>query len=693
MAITIPLPNRNTQASKTPAAQVNVDTDIKFRDIGTGDAIQSLAPLAAAAQKATEAKSTGMMNATYNEGVRIIQKTYNDFRNNNANKGYGAANSVKRAREQVQEKFAKLKAEGFELSDGSKVPALNDNEWSQVLQKLDTKLIESDGTLLSWEANELAQRATNDFQSSVSIALDTVLHSDDPVVQASASNEIAGLARAYYQGRLGEEGVANYARENMQKTLGTRATNLAATNPKKLLMDLRDNPNYSRFGVQTEEQRKTAIGNMAKIAGLNNALVMNGQQPVAQDWSDQDARALMTEMEYALYSVDKAETAQTKAAAIGKDVRNTQNSLNLQLMQDASKVETQGEWNDLVEKTLKSGDSYGTGQTLQAIVSIRDEAELFRNDADYVSHYGDVDGNFNERAAQIEAAAKAEVLGIGNELQGIDKVKARGEYINEYVAIARGNFNIKKERMNQLESGAITSAMQVQKFYETLAGPNAPITPQEVEGITVMTPTDKAVVTEALLKRAELRKTVDNIKRQEGDTFDMSSLAMEAYQAAGKKIKYNKNGWLEEGDPEDFAKFYDRFATLYVKAYSSLNAKPDSALLTNIARNAMETYKEHITSSDFSKDMNNLRLLARRSYDKVEVSQPELRKAIKEYLEAGWWDRTFSLDTEGLSSDSYEAIRELYDELSYTEQQLLIQQIATGGDSLIYRILEQKGFK
>lgn len=694
MAFAIPMPNRNTQASRTTAPHINTDVNMKYRDFGIGDAVSSLQPLAQAAAKASDAKSTGIMNATYNEGVRIIQETYNNFQNNVSNKGYGAANSVERVRKQIDEKFAKLKSEGFKLRDGSAVPALNEEEWGKVLSRLDSQLIEADGRLVAWEGQEFAQRATNDFETSVSIALDTVLRSDNYDVQANTSNEIAGLARAYYQGRLSEEGVAKYSRENMGKGLTTRLNNLTASDPYKALTDISQNPNYGRFGVTTHEQREKAINSMAKIAGLNEALMMSGQEPLAQNWTDAEARALMTDTEYALYSVSKAEVAQAKDAIIKKDVRKVQNTLNLGLMQDANNAKTQKEWNDLVAKTVLSGDSYGIGETLQSITNIRDDAELFRRDSDYVGRYSDIDGNFNEEAARLEGFARAEAIGIGNDKTTLyDKTKARSDYVKEYVAIARGNHAMKKARLQKIEDNGINSAINVQKFYENIIKPDAPITPQEVEGISVMTPIDKDVVTQTLLNRAELRKNIDNIQRQEGETFDLSKLAMDAYETLGKKIKYNSKGALEEGDPEDFAKFYDRFATLYVKSYGALNAKPDSDMLASIARETANTYQKHITSSDFSKDMNNLRLLARRSYDKVEVSQPEMRKAIKDYLEAGWWERTFNLDTEGLSSNTYEALRELYDELPYTEQQLLIQQIATGSDSLIYRVLEQKGFK
>lgn len=693
MAVTIPAMNRVTQAHRTPAPQTAVDYQIKYRDAGVDEAVGGIVKtLGMAAARAEEAKETGMSNAFYREAVRRADKTMFDMQNDDSNHGYGSVGFVERFRKAVADEMSDLQKNGFILEDKSVVAAPNERVWKNVVDRMDARLIQYDSTAMKWAADEIAKRETKDFEAAVAIALDTVLNSDSPDVQASASLELQGLARAYFQGRAGEEAIANFARENMKTVLETRQENYATADPLKALQDQATNPNYKRFGANVAKSRQTAIANIQKISGLNRALYNNGMPMVTQNWDDATLKALLSPSEYAEYSIGADEIAATKSAAIAGDTRRTTNELNLQTMIKAANVSSQDDMNKLVEEAEKLGTSNAAMQTIQQVNRAKDDDYLFQQRVSYVDSLSDVDGEFNEVAARVQAGLRAEAIGIGNELPPLKQAEAREDYIKERVALERARYYDERSKLDVESLRAPQSAEYLQEFYASLQKPNAPIAPADVKNFENMTAMDRAAVTGVLLNRAQMRKSVEEIERSEGGTFDLSKIALDQWKNAGERYVLDSKGNVEEGDAEAFSAFSDRFKELYIQEYKNQHNKPDAEGIARIARVAYETYRTNPGYEQLAKDLGEMRRVARDSYaDKPIVTQPELRDEIRNWFEASWWGRLFK-DDGNIDSDTRQALVDLYEDMTVPEQQLLVKAIASGNDSLVYHLLKQKGF-
>lgn len=738
MSLTIPRLSSQTKASTTPASQTAVQNDMRYRDMGIDDAaIEAMKGLGEAALTAKTNKDTGMANATINEFHRRMDKWYTEATTGKRYKGYDAENIMGDMRKFAYETIDDLKLNGFVKADGSNVPALSEQVYNEkFLPSVDSMLINMDSNATGYSAREIAIAEENDFDANVDRITMTIVGSDDPIVQANASNELNGLYKAYYGGRMRDEARGVAVHKVMSAALGTRAKNLAASAPSRALHEFNTNENYSLYGVDLSEARKAAVEAMAINAGTNEALTINGLNPLPQDWTDQplgekadpalrnqypfSAAGLMTPQEYLTYSVKKAETTVSSGANVANEIRKTQAAKANSILADVGKVTTQDEYNELVEREVRETDAYGM-HVLNGVAKYRDADLVRRMDEEVVNFLSTPDGEFNESAALQEANIAAAAKGITFASQ--EEKKA---YEDRYVAAQRINFDTRKERLQMASEGAEESSILLNDFYSKLYTSEAPATPQEIPGIDQMTARDARAAIDALIAKAQTKQAADSIARNEGGSFDVYNLAAQQWIKFDNKSKYGTDGELQEGDAEARQRFMARFVELYIRKHST--EKPNAAELEQLSIEAYNTYKKEPQYDDISKFTYSLRRQAAESYEKPNVTSFEERERLREYLEHGgksvlteenidkvskhlkerggyypeeaisslpnlspsWYAKDMDFESE-IDQGMWDSLLEIYDKADYNGKETLIDFIVNGDNSSLLRILKAKG--
>lgn len=748
MSITIPRLNSQTRASTTPAVKVAPEINIGFRGMGIDDAVlDAMKDLGGAAITAKENKATGMANATINEFHRRVDKWYNDAIHSNSYKGYDSEKIMADMRKFAYSTIDDLKMNGFIKADGSAVPALDETVFNdRFLPSADSMLINMDSNAISYSAREIAIAEENDFNANVDRITLTVVGSDDPIVQASASNELNGLYKAYYAGRMRDEARGVAVNKVMSAALGTRAKNLAASAPAKALHDFATNENYSLYGVDLAEARKTAVENMAVRAGTNEALLTSGLESAGQDWSDvplnenadpvlknrypYSARGLMTDYEYAGYIAKKAETYNTKKSVLYDEERRRRNESETTLLSDLGKVETQDDYNDMVEKVVQHGDAYGMN-VLNAVQSVKGKYLTLKHAEDEQRRYSLPDGSFNEEYAVQEAYEIA--YNNRPDLIGKDEVYSDElvNHVNAYVLERRKAFDERAEFIKKNSDFAVTSSNNLDKVYSLIYGDSDGQRIETLQDlmpyIEGMTPADAQAASDALIVKAQTKKAAENLARQEGGTFDIYKVAGEQWKALGNKFKFD-DGSLSEGDAEERQKFISRFVDLYIRKHST--EKPNSEELMNLSIEAYGTYKKAPRYEDVSRATLDIRREAARTYEKADVQTFEVRDAVRDFLEYGGRSILTKENKEKLSSaiakgklnsyysesalssfnklkpenytkdipfsnedyeDIWESLVDIYDKSEYTEKEQIVDFIVGGNNSALLRILKAKG--
>ena len=750
MSITIPRLNSQTRASTTPAAQTAVESDIRYRNPGIDDAlVDTMKGLGEAAIVAKTNKETGMANATINEFHRRMDDWYTKATTGNSYKGYDAENIMGDMRKFARQTIDDLKLNGFKKENGSSVPALSEDVFNnKFLPSVDSMLINMDSNATGYSAREIAIAEENDFNANIDRVSLTVAGSDDPIVQASASNELNGLYKAYYGGRMSEEARGVSVNKVMNAALGTRAKNLAATNPSKALHDFNTNPNYALYSVDLSEARANAVESLAVTAGTNEALTMNGLNPLPQDWTDQplgegadpvlknrypySAVTLMTPQEYLSYSVKKNETRNTKAPSIGGELAKAKASKDIEYLSEVGKVQTQEDYNALVERAAKENDIDGL-RLLESISRYKDFAASEQHARDIVKHLSAPDGSFNNAAVIQEANIAAAARGIT-----FASPEAKKIYENAYTAARYVDFEKMKEKLSQSSEMSERSAKLLNDFYSKLYTSEAPTSPQEIPGLDQMTPTDANSAVNALIAKAQTKQAADAIARNEGGTFDVYDLAAQQWTKFDKSAKYGKEGKLLKGDAEARQRFMQRFVELYIKKHS-VN-KPNAMELEQLSIEAYNTYIKEPQYDDVSKLALDLRRKVAESYEKANVTSFEERDRIRDFLETGHepldserLDKEMKIvrdsanipeplrsmpgtanlsrqvipviDTLSRAYNAYgyldfdsetkrnlwDSLVEIYNESDYNGKETLIDFIVNGDNSSILRILKAKG--
>ena len=750
MSITIPRLNSQTRASTTPAAQTAVESDIQYRDPGIGDAlVDTMKVLGEPAKIAKANKETGMANATINEFHRRMDDWYTKATTGKNYKGYDAENIMGDMRKFAYQTIDDLKLNGFTKADGSSVPALSEDVFNnKFLPSVDTMLINMDSNAIKYSSSEIAIAEENDFNNNIDRILLTVAGSDDPIVQSSASNELRALGSSYWGGRMSEESLNAWVYNTMNKGMGTKAKNLSATNPSKALHDFNTNPNYALYGVDLSEARAKAVESLAVTAGINEALAMNGLNPLPQDWTDQplgegadpvlrnkypySATALMTPQEYLSYSVKKNETRNTKAPSIGGDLAKAKASKDVEYLSEVGKVQTQEDYNALVERAAKENDIDGL-RLLESVSRYKDFAASEQYARDVVKQLSAPDGSFNRSAATQEADIVAAARGIT-----FASPEDRKKYENSYVAGRYVDFEKMKEKLSQSSEMSERSAKLLNDFYSKLYTSEAPTSPQEITGLDQMTPTDANSAVNALIAKAQTKQAADAIARNEGGTFDVYNLAAQQWTKFDKSADYGKDGKLLKGDAEARQRFIQRFVELYIRKHSV--DKPNAMELEQLSIEAYNTYIKEPQYDDVSKLAFDLRRKAAESYEKANVTSFEERDRIRDFLETGHepldserLDKEMKIvrdsanipeplrsmpgtanlsrqvipviDTLSRAYNAYgyldfdskteqnlwDSLVEIYNEADYNGKETLIDFIVNGDNSSILRILKAKG--
>lgn len=736
MAVTIPRLNSQIKASTTPATQTAVQSDIKYRDIGLDDAVVgAMKDLGGAAIIAKENKETGMANATVNEFNRRVKKWYADAVNGKSYKGYDAENIMGDMRKFAYQTIEDLRLNGFVKADGSTVPALSEQVHNEkFLPSVDSMLINMDSSAIEYSSREIAVAEENDFNANLDRVSLTIAGSDDPVVQASASNELNGLFKVYYGGRMSDEARGVAVAKIMKTSLETRAKNLSTTDPAKALYEFSANKNYAVYGCDLTNARASAIENMAVIAGTNEALITNGMSSTGQNWSDQplgegsdpvlrnrfpySAAGLMSPQEYATYAMKKAETWNSKSASITNEVRRSEVEKNTTLLSDLGKIDNQDDYNNMVEEIAERGDAYSLS-TLSAVKLIQDRQLAYDNQEKMYSEYANPDGSFNELKA------------INSAYESIDKFNpglspASEEYntlVNNYVSLQRRDFEKRKDFLSQQSGFAITSADALDKVYSLIYDDSQGQSIETVQDLMPylegMTPADAQAASEALITKAQTKKQAMDLAKAEGGTFDVYKVASDQWTALGHSFKF-EDGELKEGDAEARERFISRFVELYIRKHSS--EKPNQQELENLTIEAYNTYIKAPRYDEISRFTNTLRRMAAESYDRPEVNSFDVRSRVRDFFETGGISYSEEdlkkkigdlqilpsasrylqeMVTKGMVkdvefddevySDFWDSLVEIYEESEYTEKEKLIDFISRGDNSALLRILKAKG--
>lgn len=748
MAVTIPRLNSQTRAGTTPAFKDTPNVNMAYRDAGIDDAaLDAMKSLGGAAITAKENKANGMANATINEFHRRMDKWYNDAINSNSYLGYDAENLMGDMRKYAYSTIDDLKMNGFVKADGSKVPALEASVFEgKFLPSADTMLIGMDSNAVGHSAREIAIAEENDFNANVDRISLTVVNSDDPIMQADASNELNGLYKAYYGGRMRDEARLVSVNKTISAALGTRAKNLAATNPAKALHEFTANKNYSLYSVDLSEARKTAIENMATIAGTNDALVVSGLESAGQNWSDvplnadadpvlknrypYSAKGSMTAMEYANYVAKKAEVYTTKKSTLHDDERRRRIDGETSLLSDLGGVETQKDYNELVENVVQRGDAHSMN-VLNAVQSVKGKYLTLKQEEEEQARYSLPDGSFNEQYAIHEA-----YMIVGKHRP--DLISENGvysdelvNYLNAYVLERRKAFDERAEFIKKNSDFAITSSKNLDKVYSLIYGDSDGQRIETLQDVMPyiegMTPSDAHAVYDALIVRAQNKKAAENLAKNEGGNFDVYNLASEQWKALGNKFKF-EDGSVSEGDAEARQKFISRFVDLYIRKHS--NEKPNSEELLQLSLEAYNTYKKTPRYEDVSRATLDIRKQAARMYEKADVQTFEVRDAVRDFLEYGgqsiltkenkakvseaiskgtlnsYYSDAMLSSFNNLSPENYvkdlpfsnedhediwESLVEIYDDAEYTEKEQIVDFVVGGNNSALLRILKAKG--
>lgn len=690
MAVKIPKANTQTSAGLTPATRINIESNANWRDPGIeaiADAVSEIgSTVGTAALRAKENKETGMVNAYTNEAQRRAQNRYLNMTQDLKYKGYGAENFVNDFRNGFYEDLADLEANGFTNADGTPMPALDKELFARVRNAMDTKLISYDNQGFMYAADEIAKRETNDYNTAITLESQAVVNTDDPIQQEINIRNMKSLNTAYMKNRMNDEGLEIMTREQAATALKTYVQNVGAKDPYMGLVVMKDNPNITKYDVKLAEERATFIKTASEIAGMNDALIENGQDTVPQSWNDEMIRPYLTEEEYASYGVARGENAMKKSAAIANDVRVAKNTNNISLMADLADIETQEDMNTLIEKAVLSSDNMSSLDTIK-IVNDTKQLNLMYNDAvDFSDRYTDVDGNFNETMAKLEAGMLIASNPLYRDLSEEQKQKITDKFVEQQ----RVKYMVADTMVRKQNDMRIDSANLYNEFLASLNTAESPIVPQDIKGFEQMSYQDRQSASRLLQEFMKLRKEADKLKKNEGDSFDLNNIALEAYKAMGEKYSLDKDNGINEGDNYKFTEFNKRFQNLYLKKYNMLQARPSEEELRAIAIEAYNSsYKTPESISAFG---NALRIEAASQYDRV-ASVSDMRLAIADILDRGFFSRMFN-DKDSLytksSSKVLDDVREIYSVATPQQKAIIVDAIARGDDSLIDRIVNNK---
>lgn len=653
MAVTIPRLNSQTKASTTAAKKTAVSADIKYRDFGMDDAlVGAMKDLGEAAFQAKENRVTGISNATYNEVVRRATEEYTKAIDSKDYRGYNAEDFMGVMRQKYDQVIADIRKNGFVRRDGVTVPALSDADFAQKLSpRVDAFLIRMDSDAIDYAKSEMAIAEKNDFDAAVETALLSVVNTDDPILQASVSNELDGLHEQFYGGRMSEEARALTVHKLMQKAMGTYAENLVVKDPARALHTFKANPNFAAYGVDLTEPTNKAVSAMAELAGTNDALALNGMEPLNQNWTDQPIKAfgetmeesailgaarkahpyaasvLMTPEQYAKYSLKRAETATAKGDAYAKHIMTMKREKDTHTLGELYNARTVTERNKIIETAAEQGDAHTMG-TIKAWVDTENEFAVYENDIKFLEMFSNPDGTFNEDAANSS-------FGIAYGNMQFPSERAMDLQRLDYNTKLASKFIDVKERVAKINEGAVLSAQAFEKAADAINSPTGPRRLQDVENWDVMVPSDRMTVANMLAQKAATEASVATIERNEGGTFDLTEIAKEQWRELGHKTQMAKDKKLLVADNEAFNRFNARFRELYVKAYNENGGKVNEEQLREITINAYDTYKKPGGYKEVSRLTAKMNRKATNAFSTTPMDEVQRRGLIKETLEAG----------------------------------------------------------
>lgn len=655
MAVTIPRLNSQTKASKTPAVKTAVSADIGYIDTGLDDvATGLLKDLGDAALVAQENEKVGISNATFQEIRRRCQDEYDNAVNSKDYRGYNAKDFMKVMREKYDKIVSDVSQNGFTRRDGVTVPALSKEDFNQrVTPRIDVDFMRRDSEAMNYAKSEMAIAEQNDFEVAIENEILDLAKTSDPIVQATISNTLDGLKKAFYRGRLSDSARAASVAADMNKGLTTYLKNLAATDPARAIHEAKTNDNFSTYGVDTASIIDGAIESMAEMDGLNRAFEINGMETLPQNWTDQAipekgatedetlrlsvfrkthpyaASTLMTPQQYAKYRMKAANVYTAKKAAIADELRAVHRDRDISIMKELSEANTASDVNKVIEAAAERGDRRSMA-TIKAVNDTKDALAVYENDVNLVSLYSTPEGEFNEDAANIAFTAWVEQTGAQygseRELQ-LDRIKFSTQRAIE--------FQDAKDRIAQANENAVMSSHAFDAAANEINSSVGPRRVQDVENFEIMTPQDKAAIVDMLMDKARTDNAVATIQRNEGDSFDLTELAKKQWTDLGNKTKIGEDGKVKTSDVEAFNRFNSRFRELYIKAYQSTGGKLNSEQLREIGLDAFNTYAKPVMYNDVKSLSAKINKTTVNAFTPSHVDEVTRRAMIKQTLENG----------------------------------------------------------
>lgn len=708
MPVKIPSLSGQIKANTVAMPQTHNEMNIAYQDVGTGHIVDALKGLGEAAIQARENYSNGRQNGTANHLRNELQSLYDNMAGSGKYYGYNSKKFLGDFTAKAHEIMEDVRQNGYDRTNPDNTitheDALDADEWDKVLFKADDLLTQHRAKIYDYSAREIAEREKNDYNTAIAIQGHSIADSDDPAIQQDSIHSLNGYNRAFYRGRMSEDGIKELTREQASKALDTRITNMVAVDPVGALEEMATNPNYADYAVPLQTHRANAIKASADIAGLNDALVRNGQPPISKNVYDEKLRKLLSEQEFANYAMQRADVAEKKSAAIANDVRTNRNEVNLAVMAKVAEVKTPKERDQLIEEATVVGDP-NLVQTISMRNAVKENNLAYRVREDTYLKLANPDGTFNEEMAREVANAQAlQDIPVGGPADEIAQAltQERQKYANNIYGELAVNFERSAADVKNQQAIAVSSSKQLDDVYRSLYTTDAPVVLQDVPNLDAMTYADQEAVAVALENRAIARRRAKAIEENEGGTFNLDALTLQAWKSIGhKKLK---NGADEDAastvnlieDIEDisaYTEFSNRFQKLYADMYSKQNERlGDEDLMKVAIRAATDTNYQQSRYADVA---NKIRSAA---YNKSGATPNVLdtMSTVHNYLSMSGWNRFWNRSelvtfNTGNNADIYEQLRERYQDSTPEEQDEILRAIATGNDTLLNRIMTEKG--
>lgn len=707
MPVKIPSLSGQIKANTVAMPQTHNEMNMAFQDVGTGHIVDTLKGLGEAAIQARENYSNGRQNGTANYIRNELQALYDNMSGSGKYYGYNSKKFLGDFNTKANEILENVRQNGYDRTNPDNTTShedpLSEQEWKKVLFRADDLMTQHRANIYNYSAKEIAEREKNDYNTAIAMEANTIVGTSDPAVQNMAVRAMLGLNRAYYRGRMSEQGLNELSREQASKALDTYITNKVAIDPVGALEDMKTNSNFTDYEVPLQTHRANAIKAAADIAGLNDALVRNGQRPISKNVYDEKLRALLTPQEFAGYATQRAEVAEKKSATIAKDVRTNRNEVNLAVMEKVAETTEPAKINKLIEDATIVGDP-NLVQTISMRYAIRENDLAYRERERTYFDLGNPDGTFNEaKAREIANARATQDIPVGGPADEIARAltEERQKYANNIYGELAMNYERSAADVKNQQAIAASSSKQLDEVYRSLYTADAPVVLQDIPNLDAMTYADQEAAAKALENRAVARRRAKAIEENEGPGFSLDAITFNAWKSIGHKKTTDKPSSVDTtsdriiADVDDIAaytEFSERFQKIYANTYDKQNSKLDDAALMKVAiqANSESTFSEN----RYADVANRMRVAA---YNKTgaEPNILSTMDAVRRYLSLGAWGRWRSDEiatfNTGSNADIYQQMREVYSEATPEEQDEIVNAIATGNGTLLNKIMTAKG--